>query len=62
MSPSPTSRCPAALKQRSVVIDAPPPSRQEVRESEQQAREMIRQADQVGKETDIGQLSTGLQT
>lgn len=45
---------PGSVEETPVVIDAPPPSRQKVRESEQQARKMIRQADQVGKEVDTG--------
>jgi len=45
---------PGSVEETPVVIDAPPPSRQEVRESEQQARQMIRQADQVGQEIDSG--------
>ncbi|MGB5180526.1 MAG: DUF4124 domain-containing protein [Gammaproteobacteria bacterium] len=45
---------PGSVEETAVVIDAPPPSRQEVRESEQQAREMIRRADQLGQEIDSG--------
>lgn len=43
---------PGSVESTTVRIDAPPPAPQDVRESEQQARQMIRQADQVGKETD----------
>ena len=43
---------PGSVESTSVIIDAPPPSRQDVRKSEQQAQKMIRQADQVGQEID----------
>ena len=36
---------PGSIEETTVIIDAPPPPRQDVMESEQQAREMIRQAD-----------------
>lgn len=43
---------PGSVESTPVIIDAPPPSRQEVNESEQQAQEMIRRANQLGQETD----------
>ena len=43
---------PGSVEATSVVIDAPPPSRQEVSESEQEAQETIRKANEIGQETE----------
>jgi len=45
---------PGSVEATPVVIDAPPPSRQEVSESEQEAQETIRKANQIGQETEAG--------
>ena len=43
---------PGSIEETSVVIDAPPPPQQEVSESEQEAQETIRKANQIGQETE----------
>jgi len=45
---------PGSVEETPVVIDAPPPSRQEVSESEQEAQETIKKANQIGQETESG--------
>ena len=43
---------PGSVEATPVIIDAPPPSRQEVSESEQEAQETIRKANEIGQETE----------
>ncbi len=43
---------PGSVEATTVIIDAPPPSRQEVSESEQEAQAIINKANQIGQETD----------
>ena len=45
---------PGSVEATTVVIDAPPPPQQEVSESEQEAQETIRKANQIGQETESG--------
>jgi hypothetical protein len=45
---------PGSVEATTVIIDAPPPSREEVSESEQEAQEIIRKANQIGQEADSG--------
>ena len=45
---------PGSVEATTVIIDAPPPSRQEISESEQEAQEIIKKANQIGQQTEPG--------